>query len=425
MSLHVCHLAKYYPPAAGGIETHVQALARGQQALGLRVTVLVVNHRDASGREVFDRRWSSTPACIDSDEGIRIIRAARKCSISKWDYCPRLPRLIRELQTGPDRVDLLHMHTPNATMTLALYAAGVRQPLVITHHSDVVKQRFLAKGLAFFERRLLGKAKLILTDSPGYAGGSAQLKPFLEKVEPLALGIDLQPFLEPSAAALHHRDDFRRRYPGPIWVAVGRLVYYKGLATAIDALPTMPGTLLIIGEGPLRRELAERAADAGVAERVVWLGKASADELVGAYQAASALLFPSNARSEGFGLVQVEAMASGCPVINTNIPHSGVSWVSRHDETGLTIDVGSAAQLSAAAARLIDEPGLRTRLAAGAILRAKNHFSAERMASESLDIYGRVLGRSVRSEGSERRPNEAETSAALVQDSSSGFNSAI
>lgn len=394
MTLHVCHLAKYYPPAAGGIETHVQALAREQRKLGLRVSVLVVNHCDASGNDVLDRRWSATPAAEDSDEGIRIIRAARACSISKWDYCPKLSRLIRELQSGPDRVDLLHMHTPNATMTLALCTAGVKAPLVITYHSDVVKQRILAKGFGFFERRLLNKAAAILTDSPPYAAGSAQLQPLLHKVRPLPLGIDLQPLLEPSAEAIRRRDEFRRRHPGPIWVAVGRLVYYKGLATAIEALQTMPGTLLIIGGGPLRGELERQATEIGVAERVVWLGKASADELTGAYHAATALLFPSNARSEAFGLVQVEAMAAGCPVINTNIPHSGVAWVSRHDETGLTIDVGSAAQLSAAAHRLLDEPGLRTRLAAGAIQRAVTQFACDKMARASLDVYEKVLGTS-------------------------------
>src|SRR6202012_1379106 len=112
---------------------------------------------------------------------------------------------------------------------------------------------------------------------------------------------------------------------------------YKGLSTAIDALAHVPGHLLIIGTGPLERELRARALERGVADRITWAGHVERDELLGAYRAAAALWFPSNARSEGFGLVQVEAMASGCPVINTAIPHSGVSWVWRHEESGLTI----------------------------------------------------------------------------------------
>jgi glycosyltransferase involved in cell wall biosynthesis len=393
MTPHVCHLAKYYPPAAGGIETHVQALARGQRELGLRVSVLVVNHRDAAGSEVFDHRWRSTPAAEDLDDGVRIIRAGRLCSLSKWDYCPKLPRMIRALQTpGPDRVDLLHLHNPNATMTLALRTAGVKTPLVVTHHSDVVKQRILARGLEWLERRLLAEADAILTTSPNYAAGSAQLRPYLDKVQSLPLGVDLEPFLRPSPEALRHRDELRRRFTGPIWISVGRLVYYKGLATAIEALPSISGTLVIIGEGPLRRELERQAVALGVADRVAWLGKVSGDALVGAYHAATALLFPSNARSEGFGLVQVEAMASGCPVINTNIPHSGVAWVCPHDESGLTVRIGSPAELAQAAKRLADDEALRTRLSQGAVRRACSLFSYESMARTSLEIYDRVLG---------------------------------
>lgn len=394
MTLHVCHLAKYYPPAAGGIETHVQALARGQRELGLRVSVLVVNHRDASGREVFDHRWRATSATEDTDDGVRIIRAGRLCSISKLDYCPKLPRTIRALQAaGPDHVDLLHLHNPNATMTLALRTAGVSTPLVITHHSDVVKQRVLARGLEWLERRLLAKADAILTTSPNYAAGSAQLRPFLDKVQSLPLGIDLAPFLHPSREALEYRDELRRRFAaGPIWLAVGRLVYYKGLATAIEALPSIAGTLVIIGDGPLRRELERQAVALGVAGRVAWLGKVSGDALVGAYHAATALLFPSNARSEGFGLVQVEAMASGCPVINTNIPHSGVDWVCRHEESGLTIPIGSPVELAQAANRLAQDKALRSRLSEGAVRRACSLFSYDQMARTSLEIYDRVLG---------------------------------
>ena len=140
------------------------------------------------------------------------------------------------------------------------------------------------------------------------------------------------------------------------------MVYYKGLDTALKALVSAPGKLLVIGDGPLEKSLREQAQRFRVADRVVWHGRASADELVGAYHAATALWFPSLARSEGFGLVQVEAMASGCPVINTAVPASGVAWVSSHEETGLTVPVGDALALAAAARRLVEEPGLRDRL---------------------------------------------------------------
>jgi rhamnosyl/mannosyltransferase len=84
-------------------------------------------------------------------------------------------------------------------------------------------------------------------------------------------------------------------------------------------------------------------------------------------------------------------MASGCPVINTRIPHSGVSWVSLHEETGLTVPVDDPVALAGAANRLITEPGLRDRFAAAAQRRALREFDHRVMAERSLGIYHHVL----------------------------------
>ena len=89
-------------------------------------------------------------------------------------------------------------------------------------------------------------------------------------------------------------------------------MYYKGLHTGLRALRDLPGRWLIIGEGPLRASLEQQAREIGVANRVVFAGRVGEEELIGAYHAATALWFPSNARSEAFGFTQVEAMASGC-----------------------------------------------------------------------------------------------------------------
>lgn len=391
MRLRICHLGKFYPPARGGIETHVQVLARAQVSLGADVQVLCVNHQASTGADATWRVLGSTPTLREVDRGVRVTRLGRVASFSRFDVCPSvLGALLRLRREG---VDVVHLHSPNPTMLSALSLIPSFGSLFVTHHSDVVKQRLLRVAYQPLERRIHERAAKVLSDSDGYIDGSAPLQRLGRKVETLPLGLDLEPFLSPSARALAYASELRERHGSPLWLAVGRIVYYKGLRHAIEALGDVPGKLLVVGRGPAEQELRSLAERRGVSGRVVWAGNLDEDELSGAYQAATALWFPSNARSEGFGLAQVEAMASSCPVINTAVPGSGVSWVSLNEVSGLTVPINDPRALAAAAQRLRDDEGLRTRLASGARRRAREEFDHMVMGKRSIEIYERALGR--------------------------------
>jgi glycosyltransferase involved in cell wall biosynthesis len=386
--LRVCHLGKFYPPAWGGIETHLRTLARTQADLGCDVRVLCVNHRDRRGRDVMWQRFAATETVEERDGPVRLTRVGRQASVARFDLCLRLPDLLARLD---HTADILHLHVPNPTMLLALAAVRTRLPLVVTYHSDVIQQKRLAQLLRPFESLVFRRAGALLASSPAYPAGSRVLQAYRDRLSIVPFGINLKPYLLPSDDALFHAEQLRRAHGEPLWLAVGRLVYYKGLQHAIRALASVPGRLLVIGEGPLGEDLRRLAQQVGVSDRVIWRGRVSEEELVGAYHAATALWFSSNSRSEAFGFVQVEAMASGCPVINTAIPASGVGWVSRHEETGLTVAVDDADALAAAANRLLREPGLRRQLAAGARDRACEEFSDLVMGERMLELYRGVL----------------------------------
>jgi rhamnosyl/mannosyltransferase len=386
--MRICHLGKFYPPAYGGIETHLRTLAQAQARLGLDVQVICVNHEDKSGRDVMWQTFARTPNAEATDEAVKITRLGRWASIKRLEICLGLPRLLRGLSSS---IDLLHLHVPNPTMMLGLALVRPSLPWVISYHSDVVQQRFLAKLVRPFENIVFRRAGAVLVASPTYQDGSEYLQRHLDKLAFIPYGLDLAPMLQPSAQALSAAARFRAEHGEPLWLTVGRLVYYKGIDQALHALTQTPGKLLIVGEGPLRQELGQLADRLGVADRVVWKGRLDETELIGAYHAATALWFPSNARSEAFGLVQVEAMACGCPVINTNIVGSGVAWVSPDGTSGLTVPVNDPAALAAAAHRLLAEPGLRERLSRQARERAKVEFDQEQMARRTLHLYERVL----------------------------------
>ena len=373
--MRITHLGKFFHPAHGGIERCLRSLAHAQAGLGCSVRVICMDHERGRATRV------------EQDGPVEVVRIRRAASFCKIDHCPDLPRLIRDSEA-----DLLHLHTPNPTMILGLMLSGDRRPLVVSHHSDVVKQRLRHLLFGPFERACYDRARLVLAMSPPYVAGSALLRRCTDRVAVLPIGLELAPFLDPSPEVVARRDLLTRTYPGPLWFFCGRLVYYKGLETALLALPFVPGTLLIAGDGPARAGLERFAARLNLQDRVRFLGNIPRDEDLAAYYlAAEAFWFPSNARSEAYGLVQVEAMASGCPVINTAIPHSGVPWVSRHEETGLTVPMADPAAFAAAARRLLEEPGLRDRLAAGARARAISEFQCDAMGSRSMALYSTTL----------------------------------
>jgi len=401
--LRVCHLGKFYPPAAGGIESHLQTLAQAQARLGMMVDVLCVNHRDRRGADVTWRAFARTRTVREQEGQVRLLRLGRHASLARLDCCLGLPRRLWRL--SPDHYDLLHVHVPNPTMVLGLILCRPRVPWVISYHSDVIRQKALLFLQRPFENWVFRRARAIFAASPPYLAGSSYLQRFADKVAINPYGIDLAAFVHPSAAARQAAERFRAAYGQPLWLAIGRLVYYKGLANAVRALTQVPGRLMVVGDGPLRGELQRQAQAAGLAHRIEWHAGLSRDELIGAYLAATALWFPSNARSEAFGIVQIEAMACGTPVINTAIPGSGVAWVSRDGESGLTVPVDDWKALAQAANRLSCDAKLRERLSARARQRAIQEFDAERMAQRTQQVYRHALTRVEALEPSVRAPH--------------------
>jgi glycosyltransferase involved in cell wall biosynthesis len=384
--MRVIHLAKYHSPHYGGMESHIETLAQKQAQLGAEVCIICVN---SFNRKSQLSQRTKTEITFDENR-VQVIKVGRLFSFLKIDFCPSLILYVLYFSKLPNTI--FHVHTPNPTMLIALVLAGKIRNMVITHHSDAIRQRLLKYLFRPIEHLIYRQAAIVLTTSKAYQKGSKFLRLYQENLGVLPLGSDLAAFTNPDLNTIDRAKQLTAEHGEIIWLAVGRLVYYKSFHIALEALQHVPGKLLIVGTGKLMADLQKTARELNIADRIVWWGRASGADLVAAYHAATALWFPSHVRSEAFGMVQVEAMATGCPAINCDIPGSGVPWVCRHEREGLTVPINDSDAFGAAARRLLEEQGLHERLSHGARQRAQK-FSDELMAQRSLAIYQQVLQR--------------------------------
>jgi rhamnosyl/mannosyltransferase len=286
------------------------------------------------------------------------------------------------------RYDLLHIHFPHP-MGVAAYIASLKPSkhrVVVTYHSDIVKQARLLQAYRPLMHRVLRRADAIICTSDAYAATSEDLQPYLKKCRTIPYGVD--PIMQADSPQIDQAvAQIRQHFSGPLILAVGRLVYYKGFEFLIKAMPKIPGaTCLIVGDGPLRAQLEALTDLLGLRGRVHFLGEFGGADLVPYYRAAQVFAFPSIARSEAFGIVQLEAMANGVPVVNTALD-SGVPHVSLHERTGLTVAPRDPDALAVAVSRLISDEALRVRFGNAGREGVRTGFSGDVMCRKVLDLY--------------------------------------
>jgi rhamnosyl/mannosyltransferase len=289
------------------------------------------------------------------------------------------------------RADLVIIHEPNPMGLLSYFLARPGGRLIVWFHSEVVRPSWRYR--LFYRPFLdfaLSRASKIIVASPTLAASTPQLRAWQEKCVVIPYGLDL----DACAGAGAHVPPSERPRGRPIVLFVGRLVPYKGAAVLLEATRGLDADVMLVGDGPERAALEARARALGVADRVTFLGNVGNEQLCALYSACDLFVLPSITRQEAFGLVQIEAMARGKPVISTDLG-TGVSWVNQHGETGLVVAPGNAPALHAAIRELLADPGRRAALGAGAARRAKAVFHVDRMIDSTLQLYAEVAGRSV------------------------------
>ena len=407
--MHILHIYKDYAPILGGIENHVRLLAEAQAARGHRVTVLVTN---PAGRRT----------TITEESGVQVVRAARLGTVVSTPLSLALP-----LQLSRIRPDLVHLHFPYPVGEVSQWILRRGMATVLTYHSDVVRQRRIMRFYRSVLVRVLARVDAIIVGSPPMQE-SSYLQAYRSKLRLIPYGIPLARFREPpstgdrSRLASTYREALDRNAesrafggagsrafggaesragaearsrvsggaPGEcLLLFVGRLRYYKGLDNLIRALPGIPARLLVVGAGPMEEEWKALAVDTGVSDKIAWLGEVPDADLPAFYHLVDLFVLPASHSSEAFGLVQVEAMAAGLPVVCTELG-TGTSYVNQHGVTGLVVPPADADALRDAVNRLIADPELRRSMGAAARIRA-SEFDLDVMVHRVLEMYRDVM----------------------------------
>ncbi len=376
--LRVLHIYKdVYPPVMGGIENHIHDVTTGL-------------------KDRFDFKiltaWDRPVTQWDAIQGVPVCKAATWGRLAAAPVCPTFPWLLKKLSR---EADIIHHHLPNPTGVMAHLMARCRETaLVVTYHSDIVRQKHFLPLYAPFLRRFLSRADLIMPTSEAYMRSSPFLAPVSRQCRPTPLGIDTSAYA-PTESIQRMAKGLRAKYGGigrPLLGFVGRLRAYKGLEFLIESLSNLEvhgARLLIVGEGPMQKELEDRARCWGLSNRVIFLGTLSETEKVAFLHAIDVYCLPSHLRSEAFGLSQIEAMACGKPVVSCRLD-SGVPFVNLDGVTGLTVAPGVAWSLAEALNRLLGNPDLARRLGEAGRMRARQMFDRRAMLERIARAYGDI-----------------------------------
>ncbi|MGK7297306.1 MAG: glycosyltransferase [Candidatus Wenzhouxiangella sp. M2_3B_020] len=386
-TMRVLHIGKFFAPFAGGMENFLLDLMRAADRSGVEQAALVHESPGGHGRNVGE-------APFDFLEALE-----RVPMMAQIAYAPISPRFGRALEGLVERFrpDLLHLHLPNTSAFWALRIRNAQQiPWIVHWHSDVVgpgldtKLKLLYPVYRPLEQAVLRRASRIIATSQPYMDSSRALEPWRDKCQVIPLGLDESRTSETAADNVvpgWSRSDRLKL------LAVGRLSRYKGTEVLIEAVNAVPETeLIVVGEGERRHRLESVVGDRA-GERIRLVGALPDADRNRLLHSCDVLCLSSINRAEAFGMVLLEAMAAGRPVIVANVPGSGMGWVVDHGRTGWLTEPGDVTDLADRLRILAEDRAEIEKAGRRGRERFEQRFRIEAVAEQVVSVYGEVLGK--------------------------------
>jgi glycosyltransferase involved in cell wall biosynthesis len=390
VSEHASPLAILGGVDAGGQNVHVAEVAAALARRGDQV-------------DVFTRRDSpDLPGVVRTAEGVQVVQVAAgpPREVSKDDLLPYMDDFgaVLSRSWATDRPDLVHAHFWMSGTAALAAAVPLGLPVLETFHAlGVVKRR--QQGMrdpspperVAIEGAVARGVDQIIATSSDEVFELAGLGVDMRRVSVVPCGVDPRHFT-PEGPAMPRRTGYARL------ALVSRLVERKGIGNAITAMCELPGAELVIaggppaerlGQDPQARRLTALADRLGVADRVHLIGRIGRDQVPALLRSADVVVCPP--WYEPFGMVALEAMACGVPVVASAV--GGLVDTVVDGVTGLHVPPRQPQALAAALASLLADPRRRAAFGRVAVLRARQRYSWDRVAAATVDAYSRTLAR--------------------------------
>ncbi len=370
--MKILQLGKYFPPYKGGIEnnTYLNCI---ELAKDHDVSALVFNHEQKFVKEIVD--------------GIPVTRVG---SIGKLFSQEITLSMVSELRKA--KPDIIHLHAPNPIAVASILLAGMEDvPLVVTHHTDIVRQKLLRNMVLPMYHAILRKAKAIILFTEKYGLTSDELLNYRDKFEIIPHGTEEEPFVE-TPQMIEQVEYIKNKYTkgAPTVSFIGRHVKYKGVDVLLQALNHLPEVHLLVGGlGPTLQDSKDLTKRLGLSNRVHYLGELDNTNKGSVFRASDIFVLPCLNRTESFSLTLVEAQLSKIPTIVSDV-NSGVTEVSQHNKTGLAVEPGNPEVLAMAIKTLIENKELRLKMGEEGYNRAKTLFVNSVTSPKLRDLYCRL-----------------------------------
>jgi glycosyltransferase involved in cell wall biosynthesis len=366
--MKIAQLVKYYDPCQGGMETVVKNIVEGVIDCSDDISFTVYSNNDKPNfvKYIFEKNREL------------IIKEITPFFFKSQPLNLRYPSLMNIIKES----DVVHHHYPFPTMEVGLlrYLRIFNdKKFIITWHANIKNSRWswIEKFYNPIIKKLLVRADYIVVTSPKLFEASNILQEFKHKVKVISLSFD------PKYHALEAKKAPSDRKFKLLFV--GKLRKYKGVEYLISAIDDLNVELSIVGNGEELELLKEQVESLNIKEKVKFITNANDQELSIIYKNSDLFILPSINEAEAFGVVQLEAMANGLPVINTDLD-SGVPLVSLNDYSGITVEPKSSEGLKTAIVKIIENKELYEQFSLNALERSRL-FTRKKMSESYIDLY--------------------------------------